>query len=83
MSRRLRDEFERLYNPLTKKHRNINLDKYLFLYLNRYLDILDAVEDDNLNIENNGFEETDIPPPSEIEIPEREKVPLVFKQYYY
>ncbi len=29
MSRRLRDEFERLYNPLTKKHRNINLDKYV------------------------------------------------------
>lgn len=42
-----------------------------FLYLNRFLDILDAVEDENMNIEAGEFEETDIPQPQDIEIPEK------------
>ena len=44
-----------------------------FIFLNRYIDLYDAIEDpDNNGISNNDdFEETDIPSPYEISLPEK------------
>lgn len=44
-----------------------------FLYLNRYIDLYDAIDDpDNAGqIDNNEFELTDIPTPFEIPLPEK------------
>ncbi|CAD7965624.1 unnamed protein product [Amoebophrya sp. A120] len=41
-----------------------------FLYLNRYLDIVDAIQDDMVQIDNADFANTDIPNPQDVEIPE-------------
>lgn len=42
-----------------------------FLYLNRYLDIVDAIHDDMAQVEHGEFEGTDVPNPADIEIPEK------------
>jgi intraflagellar transport protein 172 len=41
-----------------------------FLFLNRFLDICDAIEDDNTEIDNSDFLQTDLPSPYEVELPE-------------
>jgi intraflagellar transport protein 172 len=42
-----------------------------FLYLNRFLDICDAIEDpDSTEIDNSDFLQTDLPSPYEVELPE-------------
>ena len=37
-----------------------------FLFLNRFLDICDAIEDDNTEIDNSDFLQTDLPSPYEV-----------------
>ncbi|CAD7963993.1 unnamed protein product [Amoebophrya sp. A25] len=41
-----------------------------FLYLNRYLDIVDAIQDEMAHLDNAEFEQTDIPNPADLEIPD-------------
>lgn len=43
-----------------------------FFFLNRFLDVSDAIEDpDNAEIDNSDFLQTDIPSPYEVELPEK------------
>lgn len=44
---------------------------WLFFFLNRYLDIVDAIEDQQ-EIDNSDFMDTDIPSPYETELPEKQ-----------
>jgi intraflagellar transport protein 172 len=51
--------------------RDANMINMAFLFLNRFLDISDAIEDpDNAGIDNMDFKDTDIPDPVDLELPE-------------
>jgi intraflagellar transport protein 172 len=52
--------------------RDAKLDNLAFFYLNRFLDICDAIEDpDSTEIDNSDFLDTDLPTPYEVELPEQ------------
>jgi intraflagellar transport protein 172 len=57
----------------SKNAGNINM---AFFFLNRFLDIADAIEDpDNAAIDNTDFMDTDIPSPYDLDLPEHGHVP--------
>ena len=47
------------------------INNMAFVLYNRYLDLAEAIEDENATIDNALFEETDIPSPYEIPLPEK------------
>jgi len=51
----------------------INENDFAYIFFNRYIDLYDAIEDPENNgiSENTDFEETDIPSPYEISLPEK------------
>lgn len=51
----------------------INANDYAYIFFNRYIDLYDAIEDPENNgiSDNQDFEETDIPSPYEISLPEK------------
>jgi intraflagellar transport protein 172 len=52
--------------------KDANMINMAFLFLNRFLDIADAIEDpDNAGIDNMDFKDTDIPDPCDLELPEK------------
>jgi intraflagellar transport protein 172 len=51
--------------------KNANMVNMAFFFLNRFLDIADAIDDpDNAAIDNTDFMETDIPSPYDLDLPE-------------
>lgn len=55
--------------------KDANMINMAFLFLNRFLDISDAIEDpDNAGIDNMDFKDTDIPDPCDLELPEKPHV---------
>merc|ERR1719191_2583001 len=51
--------------------KNANMVNMSFFFLNRFLDIADAIEDpDNAQIDNTDFMDTDIPSPYDLDLPE-------------
>lgn len=57
--------------------KDAGLNDSAFIYLNRYIDLYDAIDDpDNAGgIDNTEFENTDIPSPFEIPLPEKNIIP--------
>ncbi len=56
-----------------ESNRKIGNNDMAFIYFNRYIDLYDAIEDPDANTiqENTDFENTDIPSPYEISLPEK------------
>ena len=57
-------------------NRREGINNMAFMFFNRYIDLYDAIEDPDGNgiIDNNEFQETDIPSPFEIPLPEKNLV---------
>ena len=53
--------------------KQINANDFAYIFFNRYIDLYDAIEDPENNgiSDNTDFEETDIPSPYEISLPEK------------
>jgi intraflagellar transport protein 172 len=56
--------------------KNANMVNMSFFFLNRFLDIADAIEDpENAQIDNTDFMDTDIPSPYDLDLPEEAHIP--------
>jgi intraflagellar transport protein 172 len=56
--------------------KNANMINMSFFFLNRFLDIADAIDDpENAQIDNTDFMDTDIPSPYDLDLPEEGQIP--------
>jgi intraflagellar transport protein 172 len=63
---------DKAYLDAGEANRREGINNMAFMFFNRYLDLYDAIEDpDSGNTDNTDFQETDIPSPEEIPLPEK------------
>jgi len=64
---------DKAYHDAGNANRSAGLNNAAFIYFNRYIDLYDVIDDpDNAGgLDNTAFENTDIPSPFEIPLPEK------------
>jgi len=64
---------DKAFLDAAESNKKIGNNDMAFIFFNRYIDLYDAIEDPDANTiqENNDFENTDIPSPYEISLPEK------------